>query len=206
MKKMASYFIPYSKIYKKSDQYEQQKDPVAKLRELQQEDIFCSEITAYLDRRDLPRDARRAKFIVTHSDQYVIKDQLLYHIEIPSGGVAEQIFRVQLYLPESLQSYVTQEIHEELHLAAEKLTQRLRLSYYWLHMHNMVQRVVQNCSVWQADRKIRKKYEAPLKFSHVPHLCNQVWQMDHLGPINTEKGKLRPKYVLVVVDMDSLYV
>ena len=162
----------------------------------------------YLMKGQLPKETRRSKYIVAHSDQFIIKDDLLYHIETFGTGDRNQNFRVQLYLPEGLREYVVNEIHLEMHLSVEKLIQRIKLDFWWLQMHNLVQRLLDNCAICEADRKLRNKYQAPMKFTQVPTGPGQCWYLDHFGPINTEKSskwQRVPKYVLLAVDAYSLY-
>ena len=156
----------------------------------------------------LPKETRRSKYIVAHSDQFIVKDDLLYHIETFGTGDRNQNFRVQLYLPEGLSEYVVNEIHLEMHLSVEKLIQRIKLDFWWPQMHNLVQRLVDNCAICEADRKLRNKYQAPMKFRQVPTGPGQCWYLDHFGPINTKKSskwQRVPKYVLLAVDAYSLY-
>ena len=207
-KKIANYFIPYRKIYKRLDQYRQNKYPKQKLWHKQKEDEFGGQMLNYLMKGQLSNETRRSKYIVAHSDQFIIKNDLLYHIETFGTGEHNQNFRVQLYWPEGLREYVVNEIHLEMHLSVEKLIQRIKLDFWWPQMHNLVQRLVDNCAICEADRKLRNKYQAPMKFTQVPTGPGQCWYLDHFGPINTEKSskwQRVPKYVLLAVDAYSLY-
>ena len=207
-KKIANYFIPYRKICKRLDQYRQNKYPKQKIRHKQKEDEFGGQMLNYLMKGQLPKETRRSKYIVAHSDQFIIRDDLLYHIETFGTGDRNHNFRVQRYLPEGLREYVVNEIHLEMHLSVEKLIQRIKLDFWWPQMHNLVQRLVDNCAICEADRKLRNEYQAPMKFTQVPTGPGQCWYLDHFGPINTEKSskwQRVPKYVLLAVDAYSLY-
>ena len=128
-KKIANYFIPYRKIYKRLDQYRQNRYPKQKLWHKRKEDEFGGQMLNYLMKGQLPKEIRRSKYIVAHSDQFIVKDDLLYHIETFGTGDRDQNFRVQLYLPEGLREYVVNEIHLEMHLSVEKLIQRIKLDF-----------------------------------------------------------------------------
>jgi hypothetical protein len=208
IKRVANYMLPYRKIHSKLDRFTQNMYPREKIIEKQSKDEFGSQMLAYLVNNELPRCTRTARYISVLADQFFIRDDILYHIEIPSGGRAEEVFRMQMYLPDTLRDHVAQELHLQMHLSTEKLVQKLKLSFWWPKMFNLVQRVVDNCEVCQADKKMRSPYRAPLKSPRVPNGPAQCWYLDHFGPIKIDKSSksLRvPKYVLLAVDAYSLY-
>ena len=128
-KKIFNYFIPYDKIYKRMDKYKQQAYPSSKLKQKQSEDKFCQQIRAYLQENTLPSETRWARYITVLAEQFIVKDDLMYHVEIPAGGVAEQVFRLQLYMPESLRDHVMNEVRQKLHMSVEKLVQKVKLEF-----------------------------------------------------------------------------
>jgi hypothetical protein len=208
VKRVANYMIHYSKIHDKLDKFVQHTYPLEKLITAQEEDEFSSNMKSYLQDNELPAALRTARHIAVMSDQFVLRDQLLYHIEVPSGKVAHEVFKIQLYLPDRLQPQVATEIHQEMHFSVEKMVQRLRETFWWPQMYKIAQRIVDNCEVCEADRKLRQPYRAPLKSAKAPNGPAQSWYLDHFGPIPTAKslkGHSVPKYVLLAVDAYSLY-
>ena len=208
VKKMGNYTIPYDKLYKKLNQYQQEMYPRDKLLDMQGSDGFSGAMINYLRSDQLPSDIKEARRISVMSDQFMIKDGILYHIEIPGEGMAAETFRVQLYVPRALRPYLVNEVHSEAHMAVDKIVARLRLQFWWPGMFGDAQREIDNCSICQADMKMRKPYKAKLRSPSTPDGPAKVWCMDHLGPLNSEKGGKgnKPKYVLVVVDCFSMYV
>ena len=115
-------------------------------------------------------------------EQFVIKEGILYHNEIPHGAVARDIFRVQLFLPQTLRHNVVHETHQQLQLAVDKMCMKLKLEFWWPQMMRDVQRCIDNCSVCQADRKLRNPYQPPLKLPKCPNSPGESWVIDHVGP------------------------
>ena len=175
---------------------------------LQREDPFGKMIYDYLENDNLPNETKMAKRISIVAEQFVIKDGILYHIEIPHGAVARDIFRVQLFLPQALRHNVVLETHQQLHLAVDKMCMKLKLEFWWPQMMRDVQRCIDNCSVCQADRKLRNPYQPPLKSPKCPNSPGESWVIDHVGPweFGSKVAPHKPKYVLVCVDAYSGYV
>ena len=136
----------------------------------------------YLENDNLPNETKMAKRISIVADQFVIKEVILYHIEIPHGAVARDIFRIQLFLPQTLRHNVVLETHHQLHLAVDKMCMKLKLEFWWTQMMREVQRCIDNCSVCQADRKLRNPYQPPLKSPKCPNSPGESWVIDHVGP------------------------
>ena len=208
MKKINNYFLDYKKIYKKIENYNLRNYPEEKLKSEQDKDEFAQQIKTYLLTGQMPKALADARKILVHSDQYIVKNGVLYHIEILFGTPAEENYRVQLYVPSSMRALLMLERHEELHMSTEQLVQQVRMKYYWPQMYGIAQRIVDNCAICQADRQLRKKYEPPIKLSKVPNGPAQVWMLDHQGPIKIEnkKGLRTFRYILVAVDCYSHYV
>ena len=140
VKKMGNYTIPYDKLYKKLNQYQQEMYPRDKLLDMQGSDGFSGAMIDYLRNDQLPSDTKEARGISVMSDQFMIKDGILYHIEIPGEGMAAETFRVQLYVPRALRPYLVNEVHSEAHMAVDKIVARLRLQFWWPGMFGDAQR------------------------------------------------------------------
>ena len=78
----------------KAEKYELTQIPRDKLMHLQCGNPFGKMIYDYLENDNLPNETKMAKRISIVAEQFVIKEGILYHIEIPHGAVARDIFRV----------------------------------------------------------------------------------------------------------------
>ena len=207
VKQIANFMIPYAKIHAKLEQYHQNMFPEDKLIAMQRADEFCQIMSAYLLRGELPNDTREARRIAVMADQFIIDQKLLYHLDIPSGGVASEIFRVQLYLPETLRSHIINEIHSPMHVALISMLSRLRMEYWWPSMVTDIQNFINNCATCQTDKRLRLPYKPQLRMPRVPTGPSETWVLDHVGPLYSygKKRTTKPKYILIAVDGYSLY-
>ena len=206
-KQIANFSIPKVKLLQKLEKYSQDLYPRDKLRLMQEQDKFGGTMIKYLESEELPTIMREARRLLAYADQYMIgSDQLLYHIEIPSGGLASEVFQLQLFAPEGVRLDIMAEAHSELHYAVDRLAARVKMKFYWPNMMGDLQRFIDQCQVCELDRKIRKPYTPKLKSPQVPSQPGLIWILDHVGSFHYSEGKtFGPKYVLVCVDAFSLW-
>lgn len=207
-KVISNYMIPYSKIYKKMEEFEHSGFPKNRMHDMQREDPFTAQIIKFLENNELPTETRLAKRIVMLSDQFLLDDSILFHIEIPCGGIAEEIFLIQLSVPSALQPHFLNEIHLPAHQGFYKMLQKIKNKFWWPKMTTSIQRYLDNCAICQADKRLRNKYKPSMRPSKTPTGPAQVWVLDHAGPIiePNSKNSNDARYILICVDAYSLYV
>ena len=174
---VGNYALPVPKVQEQLESYDLTQFQRDKLKNLQIEDDFCKLIFRYLEDNELPAETKLAKRISILVEQFVIKEGIMYHLEIPAVGVAREVFQgVQLFLPQALWNNVVLEVHQQLHQALDKMVMQLKLQYWWPQMMRDVQRCIENCSTWQADCRLRNPYRPTLRSPKVPNSAGEAGQ------------------------------
>ena len=180
------------------------------LADMQQAQSDCSEIGpiwAYMTNGTLPEDDQLARKISIDSNQYGLKDNILYHVYQPrTKGVATAQERQihQLVIPRKFRALIMSQYHDCIaggaHQGFDRTYAHLRLKYYWPGMYRDLYQYVKTCQTCQQAKHDTHQRPAPL----VPLPATGVfdsWHMDILGPLPmTPEGN---KYVLLVVDRFS---
>ena len=125
-------------------------DTELKMAELQQESQDFKDILLYLKNSILPENEKYAKFIVSESNQYVLRHDVLYHIFQPrmKNITTENSDRIilQLPIPEVKRADVLKAYHDCLagdgHFGVTKTFGTIRLKYWWPKMYQMIQNYV----------------------------------------------------------------
>lgn len=209
------------------DDYEYQIFPRDQLREMQLSDMLTGSLISYIENDDLPPEKRKAQRIIMMADSCFLDnvDGILFHVEYPAGGLVKDYCLTQLFVPDSLVSYLLQEVHTPMHLGRTGMMAQIRQKYYFPKMNAQIERYIQNCNICQLQKRMRRPYRAPLKTRKLLTQPGEVWYLDHMGPIKfkqredpdsfkvsptEESSDLTSKdnytYVLIAVDSYSLYV
>lgn len=130
--------------------------------------------------------------------QYVIQDELLYHISSPI--VKDRTQRLQLVIPEVLKNDVLEYMHISLygggHSSQDKMFHKMRFRYFWDNMYRDVVQHVNSCAYCKS-RKLRKRTR-PLQDMPSPDYPMQIVGIDLVGPY--PEAEDQSKYVMTIVD------
>jgi len=107
------------------------------------------EIYHYIDTKELPLNAERAKMILTAVTKFCIQDRCLYYVDPITS-------RLRLVVPEE---YQKQQFHERhggvfgTHSSAVKIYDALRHDYYWSNMRSDCEKWCKECPVCAFTRE-----------------------------------------------------
>ena len=165
-----------------------------------------ADVYRYLKRRELPRNARKARKIILESEQYILDDDVLYHLYTPRTRKIpdnERIIR-QLAVPIQLRDDVLKSYHDSLfgggHQGFDRTYASIRLKYYWPNMFATIIDYVKSCDDCQKAKRNHLNHPAPLQNMPIVGRFDR-WHMDILGPFS--KGTNGEKYLLSVIDSFS---
>ena len=135
-------------------------------------------------------------------DEYVVLDELLYHIAKPNRYENNTI--LQLVIPHAIINNVLNSYHGGLvgHMSFEKTYQRLRCKYFWPNSYKDTVEYVSKCET--CNRRTLRRKRAELQENNTPELPFEVVGIDLVGPYPTSVNG--NKYILTVVDWYSGWI
>lgn len=162
-------------------------------------------VLAYLVNNKLPTNAAESKKIIIMSEQYFVRDNVLYHIYDPSLKKYKKLSPAwaQVVVPRKHRSKVMSAYHEQhAHLGFEKSYLAIRSKYYWPKMYRDVEDHVTGCLECHKAKRSYGNATPPLHPIPVPPHSFYRIHLDIVGPLppSTEKNY---RYILVIVDSFS---
>ena len=167
------------------------------------EDFKC--LLAYMKTNEVPDDPKTAKRIVAEADQYVLINEVLYHLYYPrqKGKAKVKTERIvkQLAVPKPLREEVLHAYHDSLagggHQGFERTYHSIRMKYYWPRMYKEIYQYVQSCEACQQAKRYIHAHPASLHPLPIGERFSR-WHVDILGPLTTTPDGY--KYILLCVD------
>lgn len=159
----------------------------------------------FLVKNELPQNDVDSKKLVIMSDQYFVRDNVLYHIYDPSlkRHKNKTSSWAQVVIPKKHRTRVMQAYHKQhAHLGFDKTYLAIRAKYYWPRMYKDIEDHVNDCL---ECHKAKRKYgnsTPPLHPIPVPPHSFYRLHVDIVGPLPPSTDK-NYKYILVVVDAFS---
>ena len=151
----------------------------------QENDAFCSRLIAYLTDGTLPDDAKEARNIVLREGDYVIINNLLYHI-FTSQGPKPSTAKAQLVIPKSLQPHLLSFHHDASyagHVGAKKMVELMRERYYWPSMVSQIWHYVATCATCHTTKKNTQPFKPPLQIQDPSPSSFHSICLDWVGPL-----------------------
>jgi len=156
--------------------------------DLQGEDKFCKQVI----------DENKSG---TNAQDYVINDNILYHIAKLIRFETEPI--LQLVIPHVLQKVVIEGYHSAIigggHVGLEKTYQKIRSKYFWPNCYKDVAEYVFKCEV--CHMRMMRKQHAEIRNSETPQAPLQCVGIDTVGPFVTSPNG--NNYLVTMVDWYS---
>ena len=174
-----------------------------KMPELQRQCEDLAPIIEYLETGTLPADNNKARTVVHSSDQYVILDDILYHIYEPRrrGVPKSQRYVRQLAVPKQCRKEILENYHTSVlgaHQGFDRTYNAIRMHFWWKNMYADINTFVSTCDECQKAKRPMHQRPAPLvPMPIVPTF--ERWHMDILGPLTPSQPD-KYKYVLLLVD------
>ena len=228
----AAKYIPLANLADILPEYEVTQFSREELRKQQEQDHLGGHIIRFITEEIYPVERKPLEHIKFFADNYLIdnRDNLLYRIEYPAGGIVKDYCIRLLFLPEKMVPEVVN--HEHLngnHIGRDRLIAKLRQKFWFPNMGSRIDQVLNQCSICTRAKALRNPFRPTLKPRKLVTGPGQVWYLDHLGPIVLPEHKLKSvsfktpsenfskirnkikkraieKYILVMVDSYSQYV
>ena len=186
------------------------------IEDIDKEQSLCPEIgpiKEHLLTGNLPADDSKARKLLLSMDQFIIQENLLYHLYTPRLKIKSTMpqddnspFKLvkQLVVPKSMRGSILEAHHDGIlgggHQGAERTYAAVRQRYYWPRMYTSVFNYVKHCDLCQKSKRLTRSATAPLYPLPVVGLFDR-WHIDILGPLTTTNHGF--KYVLVIVESFS---
>ena len=163
----------------------------------------CHEIGTlyqYMTNGTLPDNKTEQQKLILSSEQYIIRDSVLYHFcdaKSKKNKRKEEAF-TQLVVPKCLREDVIVSYHDgNAHLGFDKTYSAIRGKYYWPKMYVDIDLHVKTCNTCQRSKRNYGNDKAPLNPMPIPSQAFSRLHIDVLGPLTpTTEGH---KYIVLVV-------
>jgi transposase InsO family protein len=158
----------------------------AHVHEEQSKDPEIRQMIEYLGDGTLPDDPKQAQHIALLADQFVIENEMLYHLHRdhrPTRGIT---IITQKVIPKSLRAAVLKACHDSkysAHLDVKRTYARVSTRYYWRRMYTDVKEYVESCTRCSTRKSPRSRGPVQLQEHFTPTRPWQYVGMDLLGPL-----------------------
>ena len=164
---------------------------------------MCNEVGLmynYMVQGQLPDNKSEQQKLIISSEQYVVRDNILYHFfdaKSKKNKRMEDSFS-QLVVPKCLREDVIHAYHDgNAHLGFDKTYSAIRSKYYWPKMYVDIDLHVRTCDTCQKSKRNYGNDKAPLTPLPIPSHPFSRLHIDILGPLTPSTGK--HIYILLVV-------
>ena len=181
--------------------------PSNDIQTLQRECPDFDFIIKFLETREMPDDDRHQKICIRAEDQYVLNDNVLYHMFQPrSKGKVDLTdkYILQLAVPIPKRKEILLHYHDCIagggHFGISRTYEKIRRKYWWPKMYQEIKNYVRSCPICQTVNTDRQSRVPPLQPLPVEDSFSRV-HIDILGPL--PKSKQGHQYILLIVDSFS---
>jgi len=168
--------------------------------------IDFAQIFNYLKHATLPKDDEAARLVMLESPNYVLQDDVLYHLFTPRAKKIERAFVVvrQLCIPCGLRESIASSLHDNnAHIGFDRLYAMARTRYHWPGMYTFLHDHVRTWLTCQMIKAPTHLVKTPVgALSTVPP--GERWIVDFHG-IFPASGSDDKRYILVFIDSASLW-
>ena len=166
---------------------------------LQRKDPNLYPILAYLEKKELPANEKKARRLVMESDRYTIIDGVLYFVDSSRGN------RLRMAAPSTIQETLLQENHSGSlagHFSPKNVYEKLARRYWWEGMYSDVVKHCRACLTCASYRGAGRRNKQPLKPIEVGGPFERVG-IDILEMPPTEREN---RYIVVFMDYLTKWV
>ncbi|CAC5369235.1 unnamed protein product [Mytilus coruscus] len=160
------------------------------------------DIYAYLHNGKIPDNKDKIQKTLAESNQYGLRDGVLYHFYQPRsrGKNKNDRFIKQLACPRSLQSNLMKAYHGIGHLGFDKTYWTMQQKYYFPGMYQKLADFIKHCDLCQRSKQPTHAKRVPLTSMPIMDTFSKL-HIDMIGPF--KKTNQCFQYVLIVVDSFS---
>ena len=177
-----------------------------KVMEAQSKDPQLRPIINYLKYDKLPRNNDLAKSIIRKQEDYILINDILYHVYVPIQAKSTQAV-VQLVIPQDLKQLVLHGHHDVPlagHMGINRMTSIMKARYHWAGMTRDITEYVSTCKSCNQSKPSNKNIKASLTIREPAEAPFQNLFIDTLGPlVRTPRGN---KHLVVVTDQYSRFI
>ena len=174
------------------------------IRKEQMRDPESKVIIKYLTLGVLPDSDTDARSILLRQEDYIMIDDLLFHIFTPTGSKPSA--QAQLVIPQNLKVHFLRLHHDSelgAHVGNNKMLSIMRLKYYWIGMTRDIREYVLSCPKCQEVKSTTGAIVPPLTMREItPHPFHTL-VIDTVGPLPKSSGF---EHLVCVTDQYSKFV
>ena len=171
----------------------------------QHADPECESMFRYLTTEEEPKDRKLCRWVLARSDEFVVQESLLKHVEITRDAATRKTVRVTTYVPKALRGNVLRACHDHMatggHMGIERTYLRVRQYYWWPRLYGDVRDYVTACLTCQTSQGHARK-QALLQNPAQARFPFDMVAMDLLQMPKSNDGN---RYAMVVIDHFSRY-
>ena len=179
---------------------------VNRIRLTQNNDPELKPLIKYLKDNSLPADKDLARQIVLREEDYIILDDILYHIYVPPSQKSSKSV-AQLVIPQDLKAYILALHHDAKlagHIGIQRMLSVVKQRYYWKGMTKDIYEYVSTCKTCNQSKPANRSINMPLTIRDPAPGAFHTLYVDSVGPlVPTQRGN---KHLVVVTDQYSRYV
>ena len=170
----------------------------------QYSDPQCKLLIGFLKYNTLPKNEGDARSTILRQEDYIIINDLLYHIYVPLGNKPST--HAQLVIPQNLKGHFLKLHHDSFfggHVGVAKMTSIMKLKYYWIGMSRDIRHYVLSCLTCQEAKPTTGNLIPPLTLRQPsPGPFHTVF-IDTVGPLPKSQGY---EHMVCVTDQYSRYI
>jgi len=179
---------------------------VGKIKAAQNKDPQTKTIINFLKYGRLPRNDKEARSILLRQEDYIVIDDILYHIHVPLAQKSTKAI-AQLVVPQDLKKHVLYTHHDVAlagHTGIQRMISVMKQRYFWIGMVRDINEYVTTCKSCNQSKASNRNLIMPLTIRHPSPAPYHSMFIDCLGPL--VKTARNHKYLVVVTDQYSRYV
>ena len=157
----------------------------------------------YLNDGTLPTDEKLARQTIYEADQYILDEDILYHVHVPRTKHINRIHATvkQLVIPESLKKHIAYGIHDLSHFGIERCYACARSKYFFKGMYSYLKQYIRSCPTCQEVKTPTNPRKVPVLNLPIQPIGTR-FVMDFFGPYPLSDNN---RYILAVVDSASMW-
>ena len=173
----------------------------------QRADPFCRKIIRFLRYGTLPRKTKEARAIILREEDYVMMNNILFHIYTPTKNKHNDA-QAQLVVPQNLKSQILQHHHDgdmAGHIGISRMTSVMRVRFFWPGMIEDIKNYVKTCKSCNAAKPSNRTIRPEMTIREPAPGPFHTLIIDTVGPLvrSTKKGN---RHLVCVTDQYSRWV
>jgi len=151
----------------------------------------------------LPTDEHKARQEILQEENYIIQDNLLWHLGIHKNKLLHSLIprQLQLCVPPAQRLNILQSFHDFSHAGVVRTLLSVRSKYFWPKMTVDIEEYCRSCDVCVT---IKSRPLPRYGITSMPlHNLNEAVQIDHYCMASVKTSIHPYKYILLMVDMFS---